>query len=84
MKKRSVAILLALFLGGFGAHKFYLDQPGRGVMYLLFCWTGIPSLLALFSLVKWLFMGNEKFTKMYGAGVGSGGDTVINVVTKQS
>jgi TM2 domain-containing membrane protein YozV/ribosomal protein L40E len=42
-----VGILLALFLGGFGAHRFYLRQTGRGVLYLLFCWTGIPSLIGL-------------------------------------
>jgi TM2 domain-containing membrane protein YozV len=42
-----VGILLALFLGGFGAHRFYLRQTGLGVLYILFCWTGIPSLVGL-------------------------------------
>lgn len=48
-EKKSVgaAILLALFLGGIGAHKFYLGQSGLGVLYLLFCWTFIPSIIAI-------------------------------------
>ncbi|MGO9326475.1 MAG: TM2 domain-containing protein [Terracidiphilus sp.] len=40
-----VGILLALFLGGFGAHHFYLRRTGLGILYICFCWTGIPSLL---------------------------------------
>ena len=29
--------LLALFLGGIGAHKFYAGKTGMGIVYLLFC-----------------------------------------------
>src|SRR5882762_4378371 len=46
-KDATVAILLALFLGGLGAHHFYLGRPGLGVLYLLFCWTLVPSFVAL-------------------------------------
>lgn len=46
-KDRTAAILLAFFLGGIGAHKFYLGQPGLGILYLLFCWTLVPGLVAL-------------------------------------
>jgi hypothetical protein len=38
-------VLLALFLGGFGAHHFYLRRTGLGILYLLFFWSGIPALL---------------------------------------
>jgi TM2 domain-containing membrane protein YozV len=40
-----VGILLALFLGTFGIHHFYLRRTGLGILYLVFCWTGIPSIL---------------------------------------
>ena len=40
-----VGILLALFLGTFGVHHFYLRRTGLGILYLVFCWTGIPSIL---------------------------------------
>lgn len=40
-----VGILLALFLGGFGVHHFYLRRTGLGVVYLCFFWTPIPWIL---------------------------------------
>jgi len=47
VKKNGVAaVLLALFLGGIGGHKFYMGQAGWGVLYLLFCWTMIPAAVA--------------------------------------
>ncbi|WP_226386143.1 NINE protein [Staphylococcus sp. Marseille-Q1834] len=38
---------LAFFLGGFGAHRFYRKQYGKAVLYLLFCWTGIPGVVGM-------------------------------------
>lgn len=64
-KSRSLAILLTLFLGGVGAHKFYLGSPGLGLLYLLFCWTFIPAVIAFFELLGFLFMSNEKFERKY-------------------
>lgn len=40
-------ILLALLLGGFGAHKFYSGRTGLGILYIVFCWTFIPATVAL-------------------------------------
>lgn len=37
-----VGVLLALFLGGFGAHHFYLRRNGLGILYLCLCWTPFP------------------------------------------
>lgn len=34
-KNKTVAALLAIFLGGFGIHKFYLQKTGTGLLYLL-------------------------------------------------
>lgn len=48
-KDRTAAILLALFLGGFGAHRFYLGDM-IGIIYVVFCWTFIPSIVAFFEL----------------------------------
>jgi len=46
-KDSTIGVLLAFFLGGFGAHRFYLRQFGLGVLYLVFCWALIPHLIAL-------------------------------------
>jgi TM2 domain-containing membrane protein YozV len=43
-KNEVVGVLLALFLGSFGIHKFYMGETGWGVLYLLFSWTGIPAI----------------------------------------
>lgn len=46
-KNPTVAVLLALFLGGIGIHKFYMNKVGLGILYLVFCWTYIPGIVAL-------------------------------------
>lgn len=44
-KDELVGFLLALLLGTFGAHRFYLGETGWGIAYVIFSWTGIPTLL---------------------------------------
>jgi len=44
-KNPSTAVLLSLFLGGLGVHKFYMGQTGLGILYLIFCWTYIPAII---------------------------------------
>ncbi len=60
-KNKTVAGVLALLLGDIGIHKFYLGQTGKGILYILFCWTFIPALLALIEGVQILCMSDEKF-----------------------
>lgn len=49
-------ILLALFLGSFGIHRFYARKFISGTIYLLLSWTFIPTFLsiieALLALLK--------------------------------
>src|ERR1700761_2630417 len=47
-KDEVLGVLLALFLGSFGLHHFYLKQNGLGILYLVFFWTGIPGLAGFF------------------------------------
>lgn len=47
-----VYILLAIFLGGFGVHKFIEGKVLAGILYFLFCWTTIPFFLTIFDIVK--------------------------------
>lgn len=46
-----VYVLLALFLGGLGAHKFYSGKTLMGILYLLFSWTFIPSVLGFIEAI---------------------------------
>ena len=52
---------LAIFLGGFGAHKFYQGKTFQGVLYVLFCWTAIPSFIGFCEGLKYLFMKLDDF-----------------------
>ncbi len=62
---KTTAALLALFLGGIGAHKFYLGSTGLGVVYLLFFWTGIPLIIGCIEGIIYLTMSNEEFKNKY-------------------
>lgn len=65
-KSRGTAIILALFLGGIGGHKFYLDRAGQGVLYVIFCWTFIPSIIALIEAIVYAASSEESFHVKYG------------------
>lgn len=65
-KNKITAGLLALLLGGLGAHKFYLGKPVQGVLYILFCWAFIPSILALVEGIMYLTSSDEEFAIKYG------------------
>jgi TM2 domain-containing membrane protein YozV len=65
MKDKTTAGVLALLLGGFGAHKFYLGQTGTGVAYLLFCWTLIPGIIAIIEGISYLTMSQGIFDARY-------------------
>lgn len=65
-KSKLAAALLALFLGAFGIHKFYLGQVGWGFVYLLFFWTFIPSIIAFIEFIILLTMNDETFNQKYG------------------
>lgn len=65
MKSKLTATILTFFLGGIGIHKFYLGKSTQGILYMLFCWTFIPSLLALFEFFGLLFMSDNSFNMKY-------------------
>lgn len=69
MKSRVTAALLAFFLGAFGAHKFYLGDSGKGILYLLFFWTYIPALIAFVEAIIYLTMDEAEFQRRYGRGM---------------
>lgn len=64
-KSRKVAAVFAIFLGNVGAHKFYLGQPGWGILYILFCWTFIPAVIALIEGIVLLTTSDVMFNEKY-------------------
>lgn len=65
MKSKSTTVLLAFFLGGIGVHRFYLGQTGKGFVYLIFCWTLIPALIAFIDFIVFLSMSEFTFNAKY-------------------
>jgi uncharacterized membrane protein yozV len=61
VKSKVVAGILALLLGGLGIHKFYLGKIGMGILYLLFCWTGIPAIIGFIEGIIYLCSNDENF-----------------------
>ena len=61
VKSKVAAGILAIFLGGIGAHKFYLGKIGMGIVYLLFCWTAIPAMIGFVEGVIYLCSNDENF-----------------------
>lgn len=53
-------VLLAFFLGGVGIHKFYTGKTMQGILYLVFCWTGIPAIIALFEGIFAAFKPSDR------------------------
>ncbi|MDD3009145.1 MAG: TM2 domain-containing protein [Arcobacter sp.] len=73
-KSKIVAGILALFLGGFGIHKFYLGCTASGIIMLVvflfgFILLGIPSfiigLIAFIEALIYFFKSDDKFEEIY-------------------
>lgn len=60
-KSKVAAGLLGIFLGGIGVHKFYMGKTGKGILYLLLCWTGIPAIIGFIEGIMYLTDSDEKF-----------------------
>ena len=59
-KSKVAAGLLGIFLGGIGVHKFYMGKTGKGILYLLLCWTGIPAIIGFIEGIMYLTDSDEK------------------------
>lgn len=49
---KGMYIMLCLFLGGLGIHKFYSGRWFMGLLYVAFSWTFIPLILAIIDLLS--------------------------------
>ncbi len=63
---------LAIFLGSFGAHKFYQGKTLQGVIYFLLSWTTLPMWISLVEGIRYLFMPVEDFYDQYVRDKGRG------------
>jgi len=70
-KSKWVALLLCIFLGEFGAHRFYVGKTGTGVLMLLF---GLPSII-LFSVATYI----SDMAEISGKNLSEGVSTLVTI-----
>ena len=56
---------ISIFFGGIGLHKAYLGKNLTFIMYVMFCWTLIPSVLCVVDAVKLMSMSDREFNLLY-------------------
>ncbi len=57
--------LLALFVGTLGFHKFYLNKSKLGLLYILLCWTLMPTIVSIIEGVIYCFQSDETFASRH-------------------
>lgn len=65
---QAVAGILALLLGGVGAHKFYQGNTKIGLIYLCLFWTAIPAMLAFIEGILILVADEDEYHQKYADG----------------
>jgi TM2 domain-containing membrane protein YozV len=65
--KKMVAALLGIFLGTFGAHRFYLGDTKGGLIRLILgvCTLGAGGIIGLIEGIMYLMKTDEDFVKTY-------------------
>jgi TM2 domain-containing membrane protein YozV len=65
-KSKPILTLLNLFLGTFGAHKFYMGNWGWGIVYLVlgitFFLAWIPFIVSFIELIRVILMSDQEFS----------------------
>jgi TM2 domain-containing membrane protein YozV/ribosomal protein L40E len=68
ISRRIAAALFAILLGTLGIHKFYLGKIGMGILYVIFCWTGIPTIVGIIEGIIYLTRSDDGFEAEYPRG----------------
>ncbi|WP_378105401.1 TM2 domain-containing protein [Chryseobacterium sp. sg2396] len=64
-EKKVTAGILAILLGGFGVHKFYLGYTKAGIIQILLSFLCIGGLIGLIEGIMYLTKSDEEFDRTY-------------------
>ena len=53
--------IIAVIFGSIGLHKFYRGQYGRGILYIIFCWSFIPAFVGVLEGIHYLTEGQAAY-----------------------
>lgn len=64
---RKIAIVLAIFLGWTGAHRFYLNQIFAGIVFILISLIFLPLsvFISFIDAIRYMFTDDETFRQRY-------------------
>ena len=62
---KAIYVIVALFLGGLGIHKFYADKFGQGLFTYYFFWTGIPTIISIIHAIFVIFTKKSRQRRLY-------------------
>lgn len=62
-RSQTLAVMLALVGGTFGAHHFYLGNRRRGVWCCVFWWTLVPFVLGLVDTIRLALLSDTQFSR---------------------
>ncbi len=68
IKDKVICGLLAIFLGTFGAHRFYRGQTALGLVYAGFFWSSIPTFVGIIEGIRYLVMPVTDYYRGYMRG----------------
>ncbi len=60
-----IYLIITFFLGFCGIQKFYAKKTFQGILCLLFFWTGIPEIIAIFDFIFTLFKKSDENGMIY-------------------
>ncbi|ETD72549.1 membrane protein [Pelistega indica] len=60
---RKMAIILAIFLGWIGGHRFYMQQYGLGILYIIgsIIYSPLVILISFIDAIRYFFSTDEEF-----------------------
>lgn len=64
-KSKTTAALFAILLGGIGIHHFYLGKIWLGILYIVFCFSWIPTIIGIIEGIIFLCMSDQEFDNKY-------------------
>lgn len=64
-RSKTVMAILSLLFGTIGLQYFYIGKISRGIACILFCWTGIPTIVGLIEALILLTEDTSSFEFRY-------------------
>jgi TM2 domain-containing membrane protein YozV len=62
--QRTTSAILAILLGGYGVHKFYMGQTTAGIITIVLC-LGFCNIIGLIEGIMYLMKTDEEFYQTY-------------------